>query len=180
MVASSDGMFISFIAPAQLELVPLCNLSRVYPASCPNAPTPPPAKDDGWNRLMKPWDQWCFFMFYLFEKRSFQEVEIYLTCVDMSLDRFCSPRQIHVQPHLRIDFVCINTASKIWQQGTGSAVDVRVKKKHNLAIFMLQSFVFLTLQFNSIFDRFYTYGTVCYVFIHVHTIFPSFHHKVSC
>lgn len=79
-------------------------------------------------------------VFFLLEKRALQQVEIYLTSADMSADRFCSPRQIHVQPYLWIDFVCINTASEICQQGAGLQL-MQVNKTRSLAIFNLQSFV---------------------------------------
>lgn len=62
----------------------------------PPTATPWRSRDNGWNRLRA----LRSVMFFLFEKRTLQQVEIYLTSADMSLDQFCSPRQIHVQPHL--------------------------------------------------------------------------------
>ena len=78
-------------------------------------------------------------MVFLFEKRLLQQVKIYLTSADMSSDRFGSPRQIHVQPHLWIDFVRINTASDL-PTGNCSAADAGEQNTH-LAIFNLQIFV---------------------------------------
>lgn len=119
------------------------------------------------------------FLFYLLEARSLQEVEIYLTCADMPLDRFCSPRQIHVRPYLWIDFVCINTASEICQQGTGQQWKVRYTKQTTWPFLTFNLVAFWCHSFTISHNLFYTYGAVLDVLIHTHKICPSFNHRLS-